>query len=331
MKYTLIAVSAVLLSTEASTDANFDAWQRKYARTTTAASLPGRYANFLANSRNMAELQARSPLATYFADETADWSVDELRARTSGAVANVTSGMAVHKRFEPSEAARLLDNDIDWVSRGMVTRPESQGRCGTCLDFSGTASVESAWAVAGHPLQRLSVQQVVDCCGGGPGYCMQWVHSSGGLVLETDYPLANHSDPTIHGCRSACNTSATKHVAATITNVSCLPDHDEEQIRALLDHAPLSVSIAAKFLNGYHSGIINCTADGIDHAVLLVGYGVENGTAYWKLRNSWGPAFGEGGYFRFAYGNTCLRGPCQAHAPKAARALPAARPVVEQL
>jgi hypothetical protein len=65
-----------------------------------------------------------------------------------------------------------------------------------------------------------------------------------------------------------------------------LPDHDEEQIRALLDHAPLSVSIAAKFLNGYHSGIINCTADGIDHAVLLVGYGVENGTAVRSPRSN---------------------------------------------
>ena len=61
------------------------------------------------------------------------------------------------------------------------------------------------------------------------------------------------------------------------------------------------------------------TAEGIDHAVLLVGYGHENGFAYWKLRNSWGPAFGEDGFFRFVYGNTCMRGPCQAHATPVAK------------
>ena len=54
----------------------------------------------------------------------------------------------------------------------------------------------------------------------------------------------------------------------------------------------------------------------VDHAVLLVGYGVENGFSYWKLRNSWGPHFGEEGYFRFVRGHTCMRGACQAHAEK---------------
>ena len=85
------------------------------------------------------------------------------------------------------------------------------------------------------------------------------------------HPLANHSDPTITGCRSPCNTTAESHRVAKLANVTCLKNHEEEQIRAMLDKGPVSVSIAAHWLNGYKGGIINCTSEGIDHAVLLVG------------------------------------------------------------
>ena len=72
-------------------------------------------------------------------------------------------------------------------------------------------------------------------------------------------------------------------------------------LMAAVMKTPVAVGVAAMNWGDYMGGVYpNELCDGdIDHAVLLVGWGTDPGLGdYWKIKNSWGPGWGEDGYIR---------------------------------
>ncbi|KAJ1440392.1 Peptidase C1A, papain C-terminal [Sesbania bispinosa] len=78
-----------------------------------------------------------------------------------------------------------------------------------------------------------------------------------------------------------------------------VPSYNENALKRAVAHQPVSVAIEAsgRALQLYQSGVFTgkCGTR-LDHGVVVVGYGTENGVEYW-----WGTGWGEDGYFKTQY------------------------------
>jgi cathepsin L len=197
-----------------------------------------------------------------------------------------------------------MDDSLDWVAEGAVTPVKNQGQCGSCWAFSTTGSTEGANFLKTGTLNSYSEQQLVDCAGSTGSMCLegglmddafQWIIQNGGICLESDYPYTA-ADGT---CQTSCQSSG------TVSNFTDVTQGSEDSLMTQLLLGPTSIAIDASGSGfQFYSGGVYTKFCGksLDHGVLLVGYGTDSGTDYWKIKNSWGASWGEQGYIRFVRG-----------------------------
>ncbi|GAM28075.1 hypothetical protein SAMD00019534_112510, partial [Acytostelium subglobosum LB1] len=190
---------------------------------------------------------------------------------------------------------------IDWT--GMMTSVKFQGTCGSCYIFSAIANLEAHAVIkkgANKNTLDLSEQYCLNCisngCGGG------WF----GLVWQNFRSLPLESSMIYQGRVSSCQDpmAATPNNKFQFTGSQFLRDTSVQSLIDALQNGPVSVGMMADTsLENYKGGIYSCNTryTSQNHAVLVVGYNAQGN--YWIIKNSWGPGWGEGGFFRLTNNN----------------------------
>jgi len=201
---------------------------------------------------------------------------------------------------------------FDWRTHaGVVTPVYNQGQCGSCWAFSATENVESQWALGGHPLASLSMQQVVSCdpndygCNGGwPYNAYKYLISAGGQEYYSDYPYSSGGGTTGTCTFNAADIDAKLSSWTYVTQ----SQNEGEMVNYLVAHGPLSICVDAEPWQFYSGGVLMASecSTSIDHCVDAIGYNLGANPTYWIVRNSWGADWGVAGYIYLQYGqDTC--------------------------
>ncbi|OVA20378.1 Peptidase C1A [Macleaya cordata] len=275
-----------------------------------------RFSVFKSNLRRAKRHQTLDPSAVHGVTQFSDLTPTEFRKTVLG-LRPLKFPSDAHKA--PILPTNDLPADFDWRDHGAVTAVKNQGSCGSCWSFSTTGALEGANFLATGKLVSLSEQQLVDCdhecdpaeagacdsgCNGGlMNSAFEYTLKAGGLQREEDYPYTGTD-------RGPCKFDKSK-IAASLANFSVV-SLDEDQIAAnLVKNGPLAVGINAVFMQTYVGGV-SCPyicSKRLDHGVLLVGYGSGayspirlKEKPFWIIKNSWGPSWGENGYYKICRG-----------------------------
>jgi len=128
-------------------------------------------------------------------------------------------------------------------------------------------------------------------------------------VAPTKYPKCPESEYPTPKCVSECTNNGyktpyhqDKHKATRSYGFNSISAIQADIMQ--YGSATAAFTVYADFPN-YKSGVYQHKSGQAlgGHAIKMVGWGVENGTPYWLIANSWNDTWGDGGYFKILRGS----------------------------
>ena len=232
-----------------------------------------------------------------------------------------------------------FDSRTKWSNCDSIGEVRDQANCGSCWAFGAVETMTDRICIhsQGKVKAHISAEDLLTCCGfmcgdgcnggypaGAFRYYQHYGIVTGGSHEDKKgcqpyaFPSCSHHvigpKPPCKGdartpkcsrqCQAGYNNSYTqdKHFGATTYSV----DSAVQQIQTeIMTNGPVegAFSVYADFPN-YKSGVYQHVSGALlgGHAIKVLGWGVENGTPYWLVANSWNPTWGDKGFFKILRG-----------------------------
>jgi cathepsin C len=280
--------------------------------------LPEEWHKNVADALNLLQLSWKARAYPHLVNKTARTMNKNAGLRRN--VPHSSKKLGPHKAKAFLEIVEDLPASLDWGNkegRNYLDSVITQGDCGSCYSISTLRMLSARNRVrAGNPkAPPFSITFPLYCseynqgCGGGYGFLESKWSEDVGLIPETCAPYNQMGTCQLD---SKCDLGSKRYRAANHRYVGGFYGATDSQLVAseLAAGGPLVMSFEPKedfmyYEKGIYQSVpnkIHQEWEQVDHAVLLVGYGEENGKKYWLLQNSWGTDWGEKGYFRMIRG-----------------------------
>ncbi|CAG9766995.1 unnamed protein product [Ceutorhynchus assimilis] len=229
-----------------------------------------------------------------------------------------------------------------WPKCDSIRQIRDQSSCGSCWAFGAAEAMSDRICIHSNQTQQVyvSTEDLNSCCsecgyGCDGGYVVStfyyWEETgivTGGLYNSSqgckDYslqPCEHHVDEgkrpqcdslemTTPACVKTCYDSSLDYKKSLTFGKNVAQFENEKQMQIeIMKNGPIEASfeVYEDFLS-YKSGVYQATSETYlgGHAIKILGWGVEDGTKYWLVANSWNSDWGDNGYFKILRGeNHC--------------------------
>lgn len=212
------------------------------------------------------------------------------------------------------EFPETFDSRVQWPN--CIHPIRNQLKCGSCWAHAASEVLSDRFCIASNETVNvvLSPQDLVSCdfldfgCNGG-SLLFSWIYLRFfGIVTDECKPYTSGAGEvekcTYFGAKCANETvEYKKYKAGSFYFLSSISSIKED----IINNGPVETGfyVYDDFM-AYKSGVYRKSKGAVlkgGHAVKIVGWGKEeSGDEYWIVANSWGPEWGEEGFFRIGFG-----------------------------